>query len=332
MSIAINILIPVYNAGKYLERCLDSIYSQIKGTDHEVILVDDGSTDDSGVICDIYKEKYPLNTVVYHKQNEGVSLTRNFLLEHATKDYIWFVDADDILQSNAIDEVICKIEDNNMPEIVTLGYKQFNDDGYTELRNVMQSSEAVVTGVQYFQIGQPRLYLWCNVYNLKFLRACSVHFNTSLSVLEDAMFNVETYLQSKLILLSHIYAYNYYVGNPSSAMANPTYRLRNAEHSFTAIEHIKSLLCRFSGLDEQDVLKNYLAETVIGFVYSFYQGNFDVKIVRIMLGRLKQLKLYPMKRCKNKKANLFLFFANNYYIFNIMCWLKNKISPDTLIR
>lgn len=331
MSISINILIPVYNAGKYLERCLDSIYSQIKGTLHEIILVDDGSTDDSGIICDAYKEKYPLNTAVYHKQNEGVSPTRNFLLDHATKDYIWFVDADDVLQSDAVDAIVCKIEENNKPEVVTLGYKQFNNDGYAELRNVSQGVEAVVSGVQCLQMWQPRLYLWCNVCNLDFLRSCSVQFNTSLSVLEDALFNMEVFLQSKSILCSKVYAYNYYVGNPSSAMSNPAYRLRNAEHSFLAIEHIKSLLSRFNGAEEQAILENYLAHTVIGFVYSFYLGNFEVSIVRQLIKRLMKLQLYPMKKCKNKHANRFLLLGNRYHLFCFACWIKNKMHPDTIV-
>ncbi len=67
-NIFISFLLPVYNVERFLERCLDTIYNQIED-DCEVILIDDGSTDGSGSICDRYKNKYPSNTYVYHIDN-----------------------------------------------------------------------------------------------------------------------------------------------------------------------------------------------------------------------------------------------------------------------
>lgn len=332
MDVTLDFLIPVYNAEMYLERCLDSIYIQIKNTTHEVILVDDGSTDNSGAICDSYKVRYPNQTIVYHKQNEGVSPTRNFLLNHASKDYVWFIDADDTIQPNSVAEIVASIKDSQNPDIVALGYKQYDGKQYSEFRNTFCNLEKQVTGIQYINLEGPRFYLWCNVYRLHFLKSNDLHFNASLSVLEDALFNVEVYLLSKAMLLSNIYAYNYNVGNPSSAMMNPIYRLRNAEHSFTAIEHIRGLMKKYKENEEKVFLENYLADTVIGFVYSFYLGNFDVKLVRILLSRLKEIGLYPMSPCKNKRANKFLMLGNRYSLFCFACWLNNKIHPNTVIK
>lgn len=92
----LSIIIPIYNIIKYLPRCLESIAVYVK-YDYEVILVDDGSTDDSGSLCDEYAERYA-NISVVHKPNAGVSAARNAGIEKAKGDWIWFVDGDDYIE------------------------------------------------------------------------------------------------------------------------------------------------------------------------------------------------------------------------------------------
>ena len=88
-----SIIAPVYNVEKYLNRCLDSILNQ-NFSDYEILLIDDGSTDDSGKICDDYASKDP-RIRVFHKQNGGVSSTRNLGIEHAKGEWLLFIDSDD---------------------------------------------------------------------------------------------------------------------------------------------------------------------------------------------------------------------------------------------
>lgn len=96
----VSIIIPVYNVEKYLRTCLDSILAQTF-TDFEAILVDDGSTDDSGKICDEYAAKKNCFVVV-HKPNEGVSKARITAFEHCKGEYITFIDADDYVDKQYI--------------------------------------------------------------------------------------------------------------------------------------------------------------------------------------------------------------------------------------
>ena len=96
----ISIIIPVYNTEAYLPACMDSILSQ-SFTDFEVLLVDDGSKDGSGVICDGYAAK-DSRVRVLHKENGGVSLARNLALEQARGEWICFIDSDDRLVSNGL--------------------------------------------------------------------------------------------------------------------------------------------------------------------------------------------------------------------------------------
>ena len=89
----ISVIVPAYNAEKYLRRCINSILAQTF-TDFELLLIDDGSTDKSGEICDEYADKYA-RIRVFHKANGGVSSARNVGLDNAVGEYICFCDADD---------------------------------------------------------------------------------------------------------------------------------------------------------------------------------------------------------------------------------------------
>ena len=89
----VSVVIPVYNVKDYLSHCLESLLSQT-GVSLEIILVDDGSKDESGVLCDHYAAEYPFISVI-HQKNSGVSTARNTGLQHASGDFISFVDPDD---------------------------------------------------------------------------------------------------------------------------------------------------------------------------------------------------------------------------------------------
>lgn len=101
----VSVIIPVYNNGKYIEKCLNSIVGQTKNSDLEMIIINDGSTDNSEDIIKQYIEKNKdiVNIKYYSKQNEGVAKTRNLGIEKATSDYIMFVDADDYIETKTIE-------------------------------------------------------------------------------------------------------------------------------------------------------------------------------------------------------------------------------------
>ena len=96
MNELLSIIVPVYNVEMYLKRCVDSILKQ-DYDNMEIILVDDGSTDSSGVICDQYASNYK-NVKVIHKKNGGLSDARNFGLDNCRGQYISFIDSDDWIE------------------------------------------------------------------------------------------------------------------------------------------------------------------------------------------------------------------------------------------
>ena len=101
-----SVVMAVYNVEAYLREAVESLVHQTIGFNHiQLIMVDDGSTDGSGAICDEYKSKYPENVVVIHKENGGVSTARNTGLQYVLGKYINFLDSDDTLDENAMSEV-----------------------------------------------------------------------------------------------------------------------------------------------------------------------------------------------------------------------------------
>ena len=96
-----SVIMAVYNAERYLDKAIESLIKQNFGFERiQLILVDDGSSDNSGAICDTYHEKYPDNIIVLHKENGGVASARNAGLEYATGRFLNFMDSDDAMGDN----------------------------------------------------------------------------------------------------------------------------------------------------------------------------------------------------------------------------------------
>ena len=122
----ISIVVPVYNTEKYLKRCVDSILAQTY-TDLEIILVDDGSKDSSGAICDEYA-KQDQRIQVVHKKNGGVSSARNLGLDLAQGEYIAFVDSDDYLDPNMYEEMYKVALEYNCEVVLTDCIKEYMNE------------------------------------------------------------------------------------------------------------------------------------------------------------------------------------------------------------
>lgn len=117
----ISVIVPVYNVEKYLHRCVDSILAQTF-TDFELILVDDGSSDNSGIICDEYDSLHN-NVKIIHQTNQGVSVARNLGLSYATGDIIVFVDSDDFVEPDYLQSIADEFESSNA-QVVFYGFNK----------------------------------------------------------------------------------------------------------------------------------------------------------------------------------------------------------------
>lgn len=189
----VSVVIPVYNAGKYLKRCVESLMRQ-SFTDFEVLLVDDGSADDSGEICDYYASRDE-RVKIFHKVNEGVSAARNFGLDRVKGDWVTFVDADDEILPSYLSKLLSLI-DTETSMIVT---NYIVEEKERIADNQIVFEEGTLTAEQYlvkfFYNDNVRNEVWGRLYNRHDIG--SLRFNTTIAIGEDLFFNLEYCLQNK---------------------------------------------------------------------------------------------------------------------------------------
>ena len=188
---SISIIIPVYNTEKYLPTCLDSILFQ-SYSDFEILLVDDGSTDGSARICDMYSEK-DKRIRVFHKENGGVSSARNLGLDNASGEWVYFVDSDDqVLPGGLLTMVDCISDD---VDVVLAGYKRFDESEHVvyeideQVVCMLDKCESLLT--LYERHGKYYDFLTYGCIRLlrnKIIQAHNLRFDTEIANKEDTLF------------------------------------------------------------------------------------------------------------------------------------------------
>lgn len=194
----ISIIIPVYNIAPYIERCITSIINQEPSDlEAEIILVDDGSTDESGSICDKISEEHH-NVSVIHQQNAGQSDARNNGLKKATGDYIWFVDGDDYIDAESFKN-ICISSSNFNPDIINIGYKKLYKNGETSnYISDLSKNHKISDGITALsQLGA--IPTWTAIYNRDFLNKNELLFVKGI-IHEDFEFGIRSHSLAKEVL------------------------------------------------------------------------------------------------------------------------------------
>lgn len=214
----ISVIVPVYNVEKYLPRCIDSILAQTF-TDFELLLIDDGSKDKSGEICDEYSKKD--NRIrVFHRENGGPSKSRNFGIYKSLGEWIVFIDSDDYVSIDYI-ETFFKYNDTFDENIqVIQGCHIFSDDdqispNYVERKYLY--TELYVNGENdRTNIRNQRLLhsweVWDRIFSKKIIEQYNLNFNEKVKVLEDAMFWHRYILKVQKIIF--VPEQNYYYNTP----------------------------------------------------------------------------------------------------------------------
>lgn len=215
----LSIIIPVYNCEKYIKKCVKSILDQDLNKEIEIIIVNDGSTDKSGKICDTFIEYS--NIKVFHRKNYGVSSTRNFGLTKAAGEYVYFVDADDIIFQGCLEYVIKAINEN--PDIISVGYKRFNDGEY-EKNEVKQLSLKVADNITEVM---ERFSLSQNIIRKKLLEDNNLKLNEKLKYTEDMDLALEAIIIANKIIVIKEPIYGYRNNNSSATKIISSKRLQD---------------------------------------------------------------------------------------------------------
>lgn len=218
----ISVIVPVYKVGKYLNRCVDSILAQTY-TNFECILVDDGSPDNSPVICDEYAKKDNRVRVI-HKVNGGVSSARNAGLDAAKGEWVCFVDSDDEINSELFNEINKHIKKDT--EVIEFGFSAVSKSG---MKNFLPSTLSQEEKVDSFGS-------WSKAYSRQFLSKNKIKFPEGISLAEDWYFNYLVFSYAKNTEKTDIILYMYYQ-NETSVMH--TLSLKNITDEIKAINLIE---------------------------------------------------------------------------------------------
>lgn len=136
-----SILVPVYNVEKYLEQCVESLLDQTYTGEYEIILVDDGSTDSSGAICDKYAQAHPEKVRVVHKKNGGHTSARLEAIKNATGEYSLFCDSDDFVENNLLETVDKALNNNPDADMVIYSFRYYENGKKLPRKFVLSESE-----------------------------------------------------------------------------------------------------------------------------------------------------------------------------------------------
>lgn len=279
MNELVSIVIPVYNVEKYLSMCIDSVLKQTY-SNLEIILVNDGSTDNSGKICDDYL-KIDTRIVVFHNENSGVGSTRNFGVEHSNGKYIVFVDSDDCCRSKMIEKMIDNYEKNDNDTLIICGIDVFEKDleiykSYSYNAGLYKVEDYVQTILLPTKIGQ-----FCGgPYNKLFLRDIIINnniiFDTKATFAEDFCFNINylKYIKQVHILDENLYLYR---ENSVNSLTYKNYHNYDAETYWSQRLHAFEVF--------EDIFYYYK-------LYKKNKGEINELLIRFMISSVKM-------QCKN---------------------------------
>ena len=191
MKKGISIIVPIYNSEKYLNKCIDSLINQTE-KNIEIILVNDGSTDNSEEIIKEYKDK---RIKYYKNKNQGIGKTRNFGIEQATGSYIMFVDSDDYIEKNACEKMYNKAVNENLDVVLCDFYKEYDNGNIEEIHTNSFNNSSLKENPN---IITDYLCPWAKIYDRKLIIDNNIKFVENLKY-EDAPFVIKALCTAKKI-------------------------------------------------------------------------------------------------------------------------------------
>lgn len=316
MNEIVTIIVPVYNVENYLQRCIDSLLNQTYKK-LEIILVNDGSLDNSSDICDRYA-KEDSRVKVIHKENGGLSDARNAGLKEATGDYIVFIDSDDYAEINMVEETL-KLAKSNNSEVVIYGYFTDIVDSNEELidsipvipnsgaYNSTNFSSIKVEGNLTNLLG----YAWNKMYKSELILETNFEFNKGISLVEDILFNVPILKKADNVSFLNK-AYIHYMQRDEDTLGKKLYG-NYSELKYMSANAIKDLMKYWGKTDNE-----------INHIYNLLIFN-SIKNLLVTLGNNKSLSI-------NEKEKYFDSMIEYNNMRDVLTNIKTKSRKDQIVK
>lgn len=322
-SILISIIVPVYNVEQYLEKCIRSIINQTYKL-LEIILIDDGSTDFSGDICDRFSKKDSRIHVI-HKKNGGLSDARNVGISKATGEYILFVDSDDWIELSTCEKFIEALAIKKV-DIVSGNAKRIEDINEEFMKHCDKSNRIVQSGQNYLkeQLRDDKMYMaaWLNLYKRTFLIKNNLYFVKG-RLHEDEQFTPRCFLKAKSVVGMEMIFYNYRIRENSITTQD-----RKEKNALSIIETCKELEKIYEEIKDTE-LKKLLNNTLVDrYLNAFQIGKLYRKKYNCIINKKFLIgKSYSLRN--KRKVFLFIFNKRLYFLINYISKSKGKKNANS---
>lgn len=307
----VSVIVPVYNGEKYLRECIDSICNQ-SYTDLEIIIINDGSNDNTSKIAKQIESKD--NRVIYvEHENKGVSYSRNKGLDLATGEYIVFVDCDDTIEKGYIELLFNQISKNNL-DIVSCGYTDISIYGTIKLNdfyigNSMLNKDEFINNI-FKGVGGT---LWGKIFKTEIINKNKIRLNNNIFMCEDMLFVLQYSMQSRSFGAIEQSLYNYNRKNENSISSKI-----NFEYFDNLIKVMKSIEVI---LNENKYDKNFIDSILCERIRS----------LTISFSIMQHDKNHKYSR-NEKMNNIIYIFKNQYFKTYKELFKGNNRSENTLIN
>lgn len=319
-----SIIVPVYNIEKHIRRCLDSIISQTI-SDFELLLIDDGSKDKSGAICDEYAVR-DNRIKVFHKTNGGVSSARNMGLDNSTGKYVIFIDSDDWIEPDFISKLSSGL-DADM-SVCTYILENSNDIGHPVIRDGLHDRADIKLLLERGLIMEAQFSApWCKIFKRSIIEAYNIRFNKNITIGEDTIFVLQ-YL-SHIENLYYIHRKLYHCWHSDSSLSSYGH---SSENFFNFEKDLSNISLLMGPAYNIDVIK--FKATILSNIL----GNY-IQTYRSLQNRAERIKRVKKLRSVNDIGRIYhVLYANGpsgivaswlfkyrlYYLFDLFFCRNNR--------
>lgn len=302
----ISIIVPVYNVEDYIEKCIKSILNQVF-TEFELILVDDGSTDNSGKICDKYAEK-DNRIIVIHKENGGISSARNIGLNIAKGEYIAFVDSDDYINKNMY-HTLYNLIIKTQSDIAMCNYKTISKDEEVNLNEdqIINSHDIkCINNIQYLNnlYGKDKvkyIVMWNKLYKNEIFR--KLRFKDSRIEEDEFIIHHVLYLSDKIVYIDKNY---YYYMQRNNSIVGSKYNLKR-------LDKIYALEDRIEFFKEKKLVDLY-NKAVKDYIDVFFWNYYEMKEINGYKKEIKNIMKSYNKVLKDMLFNPFISLKHKLFL------------------
>lgn len=321
MGMKLSIVVPIYNVEQYLAKCVDSLLDQdLSSDEYEIILVDDGSPDRCGEMCEEYATLHS-NVKVIHRENGGLSAARNTGIDAAQGRFVQFVDSDDYLEPNVLAKLVEKMEADNL-DVLRFNYQNVNEryeifEPYKVSKSFVDYRDEPCNGLSFLtdKLGFG-CYAWQFVIKCELLDGC--RFKEGI-YFEDTEWTPRLLIKANHVTSTDFMVYNYLMRKGSITQSVDEKKKRKVlDDKLLLIDGLKEQMGRVS---DKRWFEGMIAQTVLSII-GYVCGNYYRESVAVC-NTLKSKRVFPLSYYHSTKtAKRKIWIAN--ISPHLLCWLLGK--------